>query len=258
MAKYEIVVLGTGTSQGVPVIGCQCQACTSIDDHDKRLRCSLLVRSETHTIVIDAGPDFRQQMLAYDVSRLDALFLTHEHNDHIIGLDDVRPYIFLNKKPLIIYGLKRVLEQVRSRFAYAFDPNPYPGIPRFDLRTIKSGNVIELDDIKIEAIKLHHGNLDILGYIINDKVAYCTDTNKIPENFISRLRGIEVLIIDALRFETHHSHFSVDEAIKESKRIGAKKTFLTHLSHHLGRTEDWSKRLPNGVAPAYDGLTLLF
>ncbi len=257
MASIKITITGSGTSQGIPVIACQCDTCNSADPRDTRLRCSLLVESEQATIVIDAGPDFRQQMLTNKVKRLDALFLTHEHNDHIIGLDDVRPYIFIVNKPLVIYSMSRVLSDVRARFGYAFSEKPYPGSPRFELKAIDSGDVIVIGDIKIEVIRLQHGRLPILGFIVNDKLAYCTDTNYLSDNIVERLQDINVLILDALRHEPHHSHFSLREAITIARKINAQRTYLTHISHNLGPTSRWEMELSKNILPSFDGLSLV-
>jgi phosphoribosyl 1,2-cyclic phosphate phosphodiesterase len=207
-----------------------------------------------HTVVIDAGPDFRYQMLCQKVDRLDALFITHEHNDHIIGLDDVRPFIFRQQKELPIYGLARVLSDIRKRFAYAFSEKKYPGVPRFELHELSDGASIELGDIRIRAVKLWHGSLDILGYIINEKLAYFTDTNRVPPELIEEIKGIEILILDALHHRIHHSHFNLDQAIACARSINPTVCYLTHISHTMGPTKIWEQNLPSNVFPSFDGL----
>lgn len=249
----KITLLGTATSQGIPVIGCRCATCTSEDSRDKRLRCSALIQTNSSNVVIDVGPDFRAQMLRAGVTDLDAVVLTHEHNDHIIGLDDLRPFIFKRREPMVIYAEQRVLDEVVHRFEYAFREHAYPGAPKFELRAIQPGAILTIGDITIEALRVHHGNLPILGFKI-DRFAYLTDTNDIPAATLKRLKDMEVLIIDALRQQAHHSHYSIDEAIRAIEQIEPDRAYLIHMSHMLGPTAQWEKTLPSNVFPSYDGL----
>lgn len=253
--QIKLTLLGTGTSQGIPVLGCSCSACISDDPRDKRLRCSLLIESLSSSIIIDVGPDFRQQMLRTGTRKLQAVFLTHEHNDHLIGLDDLRPYIFRSSKAMAIYGEERVLEEVKSRFAYAFEgsENAYPGAPEFELCTIAPGDQFVFDNIRIRAERIYHGKLPILGYVINDQLAYFTDTNKLGPELIERYQGIQYLILDMLREKKHHSHFNLEEAIRCAQQLQARSTYLIHMSHYLGPTSAWEHSLPEQIYPGMDG-----
>lgn len=249
-------LLGTGTSQGIPVIGCTCETCISTDPRDDRLRCSAWIKTEHTNIIIDVGPDFRTQCLKYGVKDLDAVFLTHEHNDHMIGLDDARPFMFKARKALPVYAEQRVLEDVTARFAYAFEEQIYPGAPRFEMKPISSYVTTEIGDVKIQALRTMHGPLPILGYLINDKVAYLTDSNAYPDETMNILKGVDVLIIDMLREQEHHSHNNFAKAMDYARLIGAKKTYLIHMSHLMGPVKKWEERLPEGVYAGYDGLAL--
>lgn len=249
----KVTLLGTGTSQGIPVIGCQCETCASSDPRDKRLRCSALVQTDTTTVVIDVGPDFRQQMLSQDVRDIDAVFITHEHNDHLIGLDDLRPFIFRRREPMAIYAEPRVIDEIQTRFSYAFGPKPYPGAPSFDLRPIHPGDTIDVGDVTMQAMRVEHGRLPILSFRI-DEMVYMTDVSAIPDDTMEQLDDVSLLILDALRHEPHHSHFSLSEAIDAARDIDADRTYLIHMSHLMGRTSVWEQTLPPKIYPAYDGL----
>ena len=214
----------------------------------------MLTTSET-SIVIDVGPDFRMQMLNNDVDKVDAVLLTHEHNDHIIGLDDLRPLIFRNKRNMAIYAEARVLDSIRTRFDYAFRKHEYPGIPHFDLIEVNPGDHITIGDIEVEVLRLIHGRLPILGFKVRG-LAYLTDTNKIPEETSEMLNDLDYLVLDALHDYPHHSHFTLDQAIAKALEINAKQTYFIHMSHHLGPVDKWISRLPHRIIPAYDGLTL--
>ncbi|MGV0846197.1 MBL fold metallo-hydrolase [Empedobacter falsenii] len=259
MAKSNIKIhfLGTGTSQGIPIIGSDHPVCLSINQKDKRLRSSLLLEKDGKIITIDSGPDFRQQMLRYNAQRLDGILYTHEHNDHVLGLDDIRPLVFKSGEDMNVYGLKRVLDELHNRFPYMFAEHKYPGVP-----TVIE-NVIEEDKFSvagftIEPIKVLHGPLPILGYLIDDKIAYLTDVKTIPTESLEKLRGVEVLIISALRVEQEHfSHILLDEAIRYSDLIGAKQTYFTHISHHLGFHDEVEEKLPKGKYLAYDMLEII-
>lgn len=252
----KVTLLGTGTSQGVPVIGCGCKACTSTDPKDNRLRTSALIEFGDVNILIDTSPDLRQQMLRQKVEKVDAILYTHEHNDHVIGLDDIRPFNFMQKQNMPVYGLSRVLNEVSSRFAYVFSENSYPGAPRATLNTIEEKEVFEVYGKRITAIPVLHGKLPILGYRIGD-FCFITDASYLTADALNLIKGSKFLVINALREESHPSHFTVREAIDVAKIIKPEKTFLSHISHVLGPTEDWSKKLPAGVFPAYDGLEIV-
>jgi len=248
-----ITLLGTGTSQGIPVIGCGCETCISSDQRDKRLRCSVLIQTKETTVVIDIGPDFRKQMLDSRVNHLDAVLLTHEHNDHIIGLDDLRPFLFRSHDQVLIHGEKRVLNEIKNRFEYAFVKQPYPGSPELSISEIKPGNVLKIGDLSFLPLRLIHGRLPILGFRI-DSFAYLTDTNHIPHATLEDLYDLDVLVIDALRYKKHHSHFSLDESILTIAQINPKRAYLIHMSHLMGPTKVWEKSLPDNVYPSYDGM----
>lgn len=251
----KITVLGTGTSQGIPVIQCTCPVCQSNDPRDKRLRCSVLIQSETTTILIDAGPDFRQQLLKHDIKQIDAVFLTHEHNDHVNGLDDLRPYVFQQEEHIPIYALPRVIDEVKKRYHYAFIDHAYPGAPRFAPKTTKHGDQILVGDILVEPFDVLHGNLPILGFKTHAFV-YITDAKKIDSASRTICKGADVLIVNALREKEHWSHFCLKESLAFLEEVGPRQAYLTHLSHLMGRHEDVEKNLPRDVAIAYDDLIL--
>lgn len=246
-------LLGTATSQGIPVIACSCDTCSSADPRDQRLRCSLHIGTDTSSVLIDAGPDLRQQILHYGIDRLDAVILTHEHNDHIIGLDDLRPFIFNSNKPMTIYGETRVLNDVRQRFAYAFEYQPYPGAPAFDLVDVSPGECLSIGDINIELLRVYHGSLPILGIKVRG-LAYLTDTKTIPPSTLTQLRGLNYLIIDTLHERDHHSHLNLKESTAIINQLAPSEAYLIHVSHTFGPTAVWEKKLPQGVFPSFDGL----
>lgn len=251
----EIIFLGTGTSQGIPVIGCPCSVCQSADPRDNRLRVAVLLRQGAQQIVIDAGPDFRQQMLRADVTELNAVLLTHEHNDHIIGLDDVRPFIFRQLTPMPIYCDQRVAGELQQRFAYAFAENPYPGAPRFDLHLTNERDRIQIGNFDIRIIRYLHGRLPIQGYRIGD-FAYLTDFKSITEEELKKLDHLDTLVISALHREEHHSHLSLTEALDLIERIKPQRAYLTHLSHQMGTHHEVEQQLPPNIRIAYDQLVL--
>ena len=249
-----ITLLGTATSQGIPVIGCNCKACLSSDPHDKRLRCSALVSDNETNVIIDVGPDFRQQMLRAGIFQLDAVVITHEHNDHIIGLDDLRPFIFKNRRPMKIYAESRVIEEIKKRFEYAFIDHAYPGAPSFELIPIIPNELIKINNLEMLPLRVLHGSLPILGFKVG-KLAYFTDTNQIPEETMTHLHDLDYVIMDALRNRPHHSHNTINEAIEKINRIKPLKGgYLIHMSHLLGPVKEWSQDLPANIFPAFDGI----
>jgi len=248
----KITFLGTGTSQGVPVIACECSTCLSDDPKDKRLRAALLVETGSNTIVIDAGPDFRQQMLRANVKKLDAIFLTHEHKDHIAGMDDLRAFNYKSQAAIDIYAEERVQHAVRKEYAYVFAENQYPGVPKMELHNIDNYDITISGDT-ITPLRIFHYRLPILGFRIGD-MAYITDANYIPEETKEKVIGVKYLIINALRKEKHISHFSLTEALAFIEEISPRRAFITHISHQMGNHYDVIKDLPANVTLAWDGL----
>jgi phosphoribosyl 1,2-cyclic phosphate phosphodiesterase len=251
----KITFLGTGTSQGVPVIACECPTCSSTDSKDKRLRASLLVETALNTIVIDAGPDFRQQMLNARVKKLDAILLTHEHKDHIAGMDDLRAFNYKSQAAIDIYAEERVQNAVRKEYAYVFSENHYPGIPRMELHNIDTYNITIGGDI-ITPLRIFHYHLPILGFRIGD-MAYITDANYIPEETKEKLIGVKYLVVNALRKEKHISHFSLGEALSFIQEVAPRKAYITHIGHQMGKHEEVNRELPVNVTLAWDGLEVV-
>jgi phosphoribosyl 1,2-cyclic phosphate phosphodiesterase len=252
----KVTLLGTGTSQGVPVLGCACEVCRSKNPRDNRLRTSCLVETEEANVLIDCGPDLRQQLLRYPVERIDAVLLTHDHQDHVAGLDELRAFIFKQNKPMPIYAEAEVLKTVKRRFDYAFAENPYPGAPQFQLHTIQPGQV-HIEGVEFEALRVYHGRLPILGFRIGH-FAYLTDLNRIEPDSVERLQNLEVLVLDALHHRPHHSHFNLHEALIEVERLQPEKAYFTHISHHMGLHDDINGQLPENVFLGYDGLNWQF
>ncbi|RMF00318.1 MAG: MBL fold metallo-hydrolase, partial [Bacteroidetes bacterium] len=246
----RVTILGSGTSQGVPVIGCDCAVCTSTDVRDQRLRCAVLVESGTTTLVIDVGPDFRQQMLGAQVHKLDAVLLTHEHNDHIIGMDDLRPFVFRQQRSMPIYCTKRVARELRQRFAYAFAKNPYPGAPRFELRDLSIDAPFIVGDIQVQAIEYLHGQLPVVGFRIKD-FAYLTDFKSISDSEFAKLAGLDTLIVSALHHDPHHSHANLREALALIGRCHPRTAYLTHISHRMGLHAEIDRMLPAHIQLVY-------
>lgn len=255
--QKKLTILGTGTSQGIPVIGCDCKVCTSDSPFDKRLRCAVKIETANTCIVIDVGPDFRTQMLTSRTEKIDAIFLTHEHNDHVIGLDDVRPFNFKLGKMMDVFALERVITEVNDRFKYIFSDKPYPGSPKILTHIIKEGQTINIEDLTLEALGVFHGNLPILGFKI-DKLAYLTDVKILPEATLSKLKNLDVLILSALHHYPHHSHLTLEEAIELARNIGAKKTYFIHMSHYMGLHSEVSETLPADFHLAYDFQEIYF
>jgi phosphoribosyl 1,2-cyclic phosphate phosphodiesterase len=251
----KITFLGTGTSQGVPVIACECNTCISSDQHDKRLRTSLLLETEEATLLFDAGPDFRQQMLREHVTKLDSILLTHEHKDHISGMDDVRAFNYKSQDAIDIYSEERVQKAIRKEYSYVFSEFQYPGIPKMRLNTIPEHS-FSVKGIQIIPIRVFHYRLPVYGFRIGN-FAYITDANYIPEESKEKLFGVKYLVINALRKEKHISHFSLREAVDLIRAISPKKAFITHISHQMGRHAEVSKELPPEILLAWDGLSFL-
>ncbi len=250
----KLTFLGTGTSQGVPVIACTCPACQSTNPHDKRLRTAALIEYEDTTILIDAGPDFRQQMLRANVKSLDSILITHEHRDHIAGLDDVRAFNFIQKRPMDIWAEKRVQNAIKKDFDYVFAENKYPGVPDMRLNTI-DGLPFNVNGINIIPIRAYHYKMPVYGFRFGD-FTYITDANFISEQEKEKIIGSKYLVINALRKQKHISHFSLPEALKFIAEISPRKAFITHISHQMGLSKDVSKELPENVCLAFDGLVV--
>jgi phosphoribosyl 1,2-cyclic phosphate phosphodiesterase len=250
----NITFLGSGTSQGVPVIGCSCEVCQSLDFRDQRLRASIHIAVEGQSFVVDTGPDFRMQMLREGIKKLDAVLFTHEHKDHTAGLDDIRPFNFYQQADIPIFGRLAVLEQLQREYAYIFNDKKYPGVPQVACVEIDH-NPFQINGIGITPIPVLHYKLPVLGFRIGD-FSYITDANHIPEESLALLEGSEILVLNALQKEPHIAHFTLDQAIEQAQRIGAKKTYFTHISHRLGKHAAVEKELPEGIFLAYDGLKL--
>lgn len=250
----KVTFLGTGTSQGVPVIGCECCVCRSDDFRDKRLRSSVLINYKKQQFVIDAGPDFRQQMLREKVNHLDFVLLTHAHKDHIAGLDDIRAFNHLQRKPMDVYADKMTCEAVAREFYYVFNDDKYPGVPQLNMHSVGEKS-FEVNEILIEPIHLWHYKLPILGFRI-DKLAYITDANFIEDEELEKLKNLDVLIINALRIEKHYSHFNLEESMATAQYLKPKKTYFTHIGHLLGLYKERSLSLPENMHLAHDGLTI--
>ncbi len=250
----KFIFLGTGTSQGIPLIGCKCPVCASADERDKRLRSSLLVESDTTKVCIDAGPDFRQQMLREKVDRLDAIVFTHEHMDHTAGLDEIRAINFIQGKAVKIYASTRVQTRLREQYSYIFNNADYPGVPRLEMVTIGE-EAFTIGDITLLPIHLMHADMPVLGFRIQD-LTYITDANQIAAQEKEKIKGSRYLVLNALRKEKHHSHFSLSEAIQLSDELEAEQTLFTHISHQMGKYSDNNRLLPEGKNLAFDGLKL--
>ncbi|MGB0806212.1 MAG: MBL fold metallo-hydrolase [Salibacteraceae bacterium] len=254
MEDFIVTFLGTGTSQGVPMIACDCKVCQSCDQKDKRLRSSILIKQNDVQVVIDTGPDFRYQMLREKVKRLDAVVFTHEHKDHVAGLDDIRGFNYFMKSSMSIFATERVQKALKREFYYAFESEKYPGVPQLELKTILN-KPFDVLGVKFTPIEMTHFKMPVFGYRVGD-FAYLTDANAISEKELKKLIGVKVLVINALREAKHISHFSLEEALHLIKQINPKEAYLTHLSHQMPRYQELIEMLPENVFPAYDGLKL--
>lgn len=252
----KLVFLGTGTSQGVPIIGCNCHVCQSNDPHDKRLRTSAYIEYCGLHLLIDAGPDFRQQILANNISQIDAVLLTHQHKDHTGGLDDARAFNYTTQQGFKIYLESVVAESLKREYSYAFEKDKYPGVPEFELHIIDD-NPFKIDSVEIVPIRAIHYKLPVLGYRF-DSLAYLTDLNYISEESIERLKGIKTFVVSCLRKEEHISHFSYNQVLELCDKISPEKVFFTHMSHRMGTYEEMIAQFPENIEPAYDGLTITF
>lgn len=251
----KVTFLGTGTSQGIPIIGSNHPVCQSNDPRDKRLRSSVLVQCNDCAIVIDCGPDFRQQMLQYPISKLDAILFTHEHSDHTAGIDDIRPFFF-RQGDIPIYALPRVIDNLTQRFGYILNSaNKYPGAPAVDIHRVDPNQSFSVCEQLIVPVVGQHNRLDVLGYRI-ESFAYLTDIKTISDDEIRKLHGLDVLVLNALRVEPHHSHLNLEEAIQLAQKINARTTYFTHISHHLGFYAEVEQNLPKNVHLAFDNLTI--
>lgn len=250
----KITFLGTGTSQGVPIIGSNHPVCLSSNPKDKRLRVSLLLEWENYVYVIDCGPDFRQQMIANQVQKIDGILFTHEHNDHVIGLDDVRPFYF-KQGNISIYAHQRVLNELKKRFEYVFAiENKYPGAPTLDEHIIDDHPFL-IGNKYVTPVNVYHPKLQVYGFRFGD-FAYITDAKIIPDEELQKLEGVKTLVLNALRKEEHRSHLNLEQAIDVARKVGAEQTYFTHISHHMGFHDEVQKELPENFYLAYDNLSI--
>lgn len=250
----KITFLGTGTSQGVPIIACNCIVCTSTNAKDKRLRTSVLIEVNGKSFVIDTGPDFRQQMLREEVKNVDAVIFTHEHKDHTAGFDDIRAFNFIHQKKMDVYASVRVQEAIRREFSYIFSDFKYPGIPEINLHLLEN-KLTSIHGVDFLPIEVMHYKLPVFGFRVGD-FTYITDANFISDLEKEKIKGTKVLVLNALRKEPHLSHFTFDEAVKLVEEIRPEKAYFTHISHQLGLHDEVKKELPSTIELAYDGLKI--
>lgn len=251
----KVTFLGTGTSQGIPIIGCKCKVCSSADPKDKRLRASVLVETEDVNLVIDTGPDFRQQMLRAKCRKLDAVLFTHGHKDHTAGFDDIRAFNYIQQKAMDVYADERVEEVLKRDFYYCFEDFKYPGVPDLNLHIFNNA-AFNVQGLPIMPIELLHYKLPVFGFRIGD-FTYITDANSISETEKEKIRGSKVLVLNALRKSQHISHFNLEEAVALARELGVQKTYLTHMSHQMGLHEEVNHELPSYVELAYDALEVV-
>lgn len=255
--KLEVTVLGTGTSQGVPVIGCDCDVCTSADPKDNRLRSSIMFSIAGENFVIDTGPDFRQQMLREQVKSLRAVIYTHSHKDHIAGMDDVRSFNFLERRDMELFCDEGTELALKREFYYAFEQNKYPGVPNVNLNRIVNQTFKLPNGVEVTPIQAYHYKMPVFGFRVQD-FAYMTDVKTIPDEELKKLQNLEVLILDCLRIKPHLSHLNLEEALALVKKLKPKQTYLTHISHLFGTQQEIMDMLPANISPAYDGLKIIF
>ncbi|QBA64271.1 MBL fold metallo-hydrolase [Muriicola soli] len=249
----KLTFLGTGTSQGIPVIGSTHPVCLSENSKDKRLRVSVLISWDNFNYVIDCGPDFRQQMLRHDISKLDGILFTHEHADHTAGIDDIRPFFF-RQGDIPIFGHQRVIDNLSRRFDYIFsDDNRYPGAPAVKVNVVENDHPFQIGNLKAHPVEGFHNRLQVFGYRVGE-VAYLTDVKSVDDKEIEKIKGVKVLCVNALRIEPHHSHFNLEEALHFVEKVQPDKAYFTHISHHMGFHDEIEKTLPDNVHLAYDNL----
>lgn len=253
-ASFNVTFLGTGTSQGVPVIACNCDVCSSKSPKDDRFRCSILIEYEGRNYVVDSGPDFRQQMLRANVQSLEALLFTHEHKDHVAGMDDVRAFNFKQKRDMEVYCSEAVEKALKREFHYVFEANKYPGVPAVNLNRIDK-KPFTINNMPVIPVEVMHYKMPVFGFRVGD-FTYITDAKTVTEEEREKIRGTKVLVVNALRKEEHISHFNLEQALAFIEDIGPEKAYLTHISHLFGKHEDIEKELPENVHVAFDGLRL--
>jgi phosphoribosyl 1,2-cyclic phosphate phosphodiesterase len=252
----KLTFLGTGTSSGVPMIGCDCLVCRSLDYRDKRLRTAVHVQVQGRSLVVDTGPDFRQQMLRANITQLDAILFTHAHKDHTAGLDDVRAFNFRQQQEIPIFAEPSVVQQLRTEFAYVFAEHKYPGVPQVALHSIESDvQPFDVLGLPMQPLRVMHHKLPVLGFRVGG-LAYITDANYLPPSTLEQLRGCDVLVLNSLRHERHLSHFSLSEAVAIAEEVKPRITYLTHISHQLGRHREVETTLPSHIRLGYDGLVV--
>jgi phosphoribosyl 1,2-cyclic phosphate phosphodiesterase len=250
----KVTFLGTGTSQGIPIIGCECSVCTSSDKLDKRLRVSVCVEVHGKNILIDISPDFRYQLLRAHIQRIDAILITHEHRDHVGGLDDIRPLNFKYSMDMPVYAVYRVQKALRSAFSYIFETN-YPGVPQVIFNSIEKNIPFNVGNTKVIPVEYLHAKLPVMGFRIGN-FAYITDIKTIEDDQLELLKNLDLLVLSALHHEPHYSHMNLEEALSLANKISAKETYLTHFSHYMGKSTELMPILPKNVFMAYDELTL--